>query len=144
MSVLSLNITQLQKFLSQFIVNLLHTPAWSFKPQQSTFLSASLQLLSPQTEPNFPLEMKMSVVSKKLWCVHKELILLLTPLILLPLIFTLPEKVSDISSHVHFPCKGWKIGVYSQICTRNVTIVEKCIKNSTFFFLVVSARVSQE
>uniref|UniRef100_A0A8D3DUF9 Solute carrier family 13 member 3 n=1 Tax=Scophthalmus maximus TaxID=52904 RepID=A0A8D3DUF9_SCOMX len=37
-------------------------------------------------------EMKISVVSKKLWCVHKQLILLLTPLVFLPLLFTLPEK----------------------------------------------------
>uniref|UniRef100_A0A3Q3JSB6 Solute carrier family 13 member 3 n=1 Tax=Monopterus albus TaxID=43700 RepID=A0A3Q3JSB6_MONAL len=37
-------------------------------------------------------EMKLSAVSKKLWCVHKQLILLLTPLLLLPLLFTLPEK----------------------------------------------------
>uniref|UniRef100_A0A3Q0S0L1 Solute carrier family 13 member 3 n=1 Tax=Amphilophus citrinellus TaxID=61819 RepID=A0A3Q0S0L1_AMPCI len=35
--------------------------------------------------------MKISV-SKKLWCVHKQLILLLTPLVFLPLLFTLPEK----------------------------------------------------
>uniref|UniRef100_A0A7N6C0Y2 Solute carrier family 13 member 3 n=1 Tax=Anabas testudineus TaxID=64144 RepID=A0A7N6C0Y2_ANATE len=32
------------------------------------------------------------VVSKKLWCVHKQLVLLLTPLVFLPLLFTLPEK----------------------------------------------------
>uniref|UniRef100_A0A3B4T7Z4 Solute carrier family 13 member 3 n=1 Tax=Seriola dumerili TaxID=41447 RepID=A0A3B4T7Z4_SERDU len=37
-------------------------------------------------------EMKMSVVSKKLWSVHKQLVLLLTPLLFLPLLFTLPEK----------------------------------------------------
>ncbi|XP_033992006.1 solute carrier family 13 member 3 [Trematomus bernacchii] len=36
--------------------------------------------------------MNLSAVSKKLWCVHKLLILLLTPLLLLPLVFTLPEK----------------------------------------------------
>ncbi|XP_034733353.1 solute carrier family 13 member 3 isoform X2 [Etheostoma cragini] len=36
--------------------------------------------------------MKMSVVSNKLWCIHKQLILLLTPLVFLPLLFTLPEK----------------------------------------------------
>ncbi|XP_034393149.1 solute carrier family 13 member 3 isoform X2 [Cyclopterus lumpus] len=36
--------------------------------------------------------MKLSVVSKKLWCIHKQLILLLVPLLLLPLLFTLPEK----------------------------------------------------
>uniref|UniRef100_A0A3Q1JU30 Uncharacterized protein n=1 Tax=Anabas testudineus TaxID=64144 RepID=A0A3Q1JU30_ANATE len=36
--------------------------------------------------------MKISVVSKKLWCVHKQLVLLLTPLVFLPLLFTLPEK----------------------------------------------------
>uniref|UniRef100_A0A3P8U4T8 Solute carrier family 13 member 3 n=1 Tax=Amphiprion percula TaxID=161767 RepID=A0A3P8U4T8_AMPPE len=36
--------------------------------------------------------MKLSVVSKKLWCVHKQLILLLTPLVFLPLLFSLPEK----------------------------------------------------
>uniref|UniRef100_A0A669BS69 Solute carrier family 13 member 3 n=1 Tax=Oreochromis niloticus TaxID=8128 RepID=A0A669BS69_ORENI len=37
--------------------------------------------------------MKISVLSKKLWCVHKQLILVLTPLVFLPLLFTLPEKV---------------------------------------------------
>ncbi|KAM9342415.1 Na(+)/dicarboxylate cotransporter 3 [Pholidichthys leucotaenia] len=36
--------------------------------------------------------MELSVVFKKLWCVHKQLILLLTPLVFLPLLFTLPEK----------------------------------------------------
>ncbi|CAI5648335.1 unnamed protein product [Oreochromis niloticus] len=36
--------------------------------------------------------MKISVLSKKLWCVHKQLILVLTPLVFLPLLFTLPEK----------------------------------------------------
>ncbi|KAM3617829.1 uncharacterized protein V6R79_011686 [Siganus canaliculatus] len=36
--------------------------------------------------------MKVSAISKKLWCVHKQLILLLTPLVLLPFLFTLPEK----------------------------------------------------
>ncbi|XP_028308646.1 Na(+)/dicarboxylate cotransporter 3 isoform X1 [Gouania willdenowi] len=36
--------------------------------------------------------MNCSSVIKKLWCVHKQLILLLTPLIFLPLLFTLPEK----------------------------------------------------
>ncbi|XP_029362468.1 Na(+)/dicarboxylate cotransporter 3 [Echeneis naucrates] len=36
--------------------------------------------------------MKISVVSKKLWSVHKQLVLLLTPLLFLPLLFTLPEK----------------------------------------------------
>ncbi|KAL6119383.1 slc13a3 [Pungitius sinensis] len=36
--------------------------------------------------------MKISVVSNKLWCIHKQLILLLVPLLLLPLLFTLPEK----------------------------------------------------
>uniref|UniRef100_A0A3B3TUN2 Solute carrier family 13 member 3 n=2 Tax=Poecilia TaxID=8080 RepID=A0A3B3TUN2_9TELE len=36
--------------------------------------------------------MKISVVSKKLWCVHKQLLLFLTPLVFLPLLFTLPEK----------------------------------------------------
>ncbi|XP_042347006.1 solute carrier family 13 member 3 [Plectropomus leopardus] len=36
--------------------------------------------------------MKISVVFKKLWCVHKQLILLLTPLLFLPLLFTVPEK----------------------------------------------------
>uniref|UniRef100_A0A3Q3W6M9 Uncharacterized protein n=1 Tax=Mola mola TaxID=94237 RepID=A0A3Q3W6M9_MOLML len=36
--------------------------------------------------------MKISVAAKKLWCVRKQLILLLTPLLLLPLFFTLPEK----------------------------------------------------
>uniref|UniRef100_A0A4W6EAZ9 Solute carrier family 13 member 3 n=1 Tax=Lates calcarifer TaxID=8187 RepID=A0A4W6EAZ9_LATCA len=38
------------------------------------------------------MEMKISVVSKKLWCVHKQLVVLLTPLVFLPLLFTLPEK----------------------------------------------------
>uniref|UniRef100_A0A3P8X3C3 Solute carrier family 13 member 3 n=1 Tax=Cynoglossus semilaevis TaxID=244447 RepID=A0A3P8X3C3_CYNSE len=37
--------------------------------------------------------MKVSVVLKKLWSVHKQLVLLLTPLIFLPLLFTLPEEV---------------------------------------------------
>uniref|UniRef100_H2MJS6 Solute carrier family 13 member 3 n=1 Tax=Oryzias latipes TaxID=8090 RepID=H2MJS6_ORYLA len=37
-------------------------------------------------------EMKLSAVSKKLWCVHKQLLLLLAPLVFLPLLFTLPEK----------------------------------------------------
>ncbi|MEQ2256293.1 hypothetical protein ILYODFUR_022844, partial [Ilyodon furcidens] len=36
--------------------------------------------------------MKISVLSKKLWCVHKQLLLLLTPLLFLPLLLTLPEK----------------------------------------------------
>ncbi|KAM4609611.1 Na(+)/dicarboxylate cotransporter 3 isoform 1-T1 [Polymixia lowei] len=36
--------------------------------------------------------MEISVFSKKLWCVRKQLILLLTPLIFLPLLFALPEK----------------------------------------------------
>uniref|UniRef100_A0A8C7ZW84 Solute carrier family 13 member 3 n=1 Tax=Oryzias sinensis TaxID=183150 RepID=A0A8C7ZW84_9TELE len=36
--------------------------------------------------------MKLSAVSKKLWCVHKQLLLLLAPLVFLPLLFTLPEK----------------------------------------------------
>lgn len=36
--------------------------------------------------------MDISVIAKKLWCVRKQLLLLLTPLILLPLIFGLPEK----------------------------------------------------
>ncbi|PWA31613.1 hypothetical protein CCH79_00006522 [Gambusia affinis] len=36
--------------------------------------------------------MKISVVSKKLWCVHKQLLLCLAPLVFLPLLFTLPEK----------------------------------------------------
>uniref|UniRef100_UPI003AB0F52B Na(+)/dicarboxylate cotransporter 3 n=1 Tax=Centroberyx gerrardi TaxID=166262 RepID=UPI003AB0F52B len=36
--------------------------------------------------------MEISVLSKKLWCVRKQLILLLTPLIFLPLLFALPEK----------------------------------------------------
>ncbi|KAM3872098.1 Na(+)/dicarboxylate cotransporter 3 [Diretmus argenteus] len=36
--------------------------------------------------------MEISVLSKKLWCVRKQLILLLTPLVFLPLIFSLPEK----------------------------------------------------
>ncbi|XP_061628955.1 solute carrier family 13 member 3 isoform X1 [Phyllopteryx taeniolatus] len=37
-------------------------------------------------------EMKLSVVSKKLWCVHKVLVLLITPLLFSPLLVTLPEK----------------------------------------------------
>uniref|UniRef100_A0A672YGV3 Solute carrier family 13 member 3 n=1 Tax=Sphaeramia orbicularis TaxID=375764 RepID=A0A672YGV3_9TELE len=36
--------------------------------------------------------MEISVLAKKLWCVHKQLILLITPLVFLPLIFALPEK----------------------------------------------------
>ncbi|XP_036961599.1 solute carrier family 13 member 3 isoform X1 [Acanthopagrus latus] len=36
--------------------------------------------------------MKISVVSKKLLSVYKQLVLLLVPLLLLPLLFTLPEK----------------------------------------------------
>ncbi|KAE8292891.1 Solute carrier family 13 member 3 Na(+)/dicarboxylate cotransporter 3 [Larimichthys crocea] len=36
--------------------------------------------------------MKISVVSKKLWSVHKQLVLLITPLVFLPLLFALPEK----------------------------------------------------
>ncbi|XP_071401908.1 Na(+)/dicarboxylate cotransporter 3 [Centroberyx affinis] len=36
--------------------------------------------------------MEISVLSKKLWCVRKQLILLLTPLIFLPLLFAIPEK----------------------------------------------------
>ncbi|XP_075898210.1 Na(+)/dicarboxylate cotransporter 3 [Nelusetta ayraudi] len=36
--------------------------------------------------------MTLSAVIKKLWCVRKQLILILTPLVLLPLHFTLPEK----------------------------------------------------
>uniref|UniRef100_A0A7N8XUR5 Solute carrier family 13 member 3 n=1 Tax=Mastacembelus armatus TaxID=205130 RepID=A0A7N8XUR5_9TELE len=36
--------------------------------------------------------MEISVVYKKLWCVHKQLVVLLTPLVFLPLLFTLPEK----------------------------------------------------
>lgn len=43
--------------------------------------------------------MKISVVTKKLWCVRRQLIVLLTPLLLLPLIFTLPEKVSQLRAH---------------------------------------------
>nr|XP_057908241.1 solute carrier family 13 member 3 [Doryrhamphus excisus] len=38
------------------------------------------------------LEMKVSVVSKKLWCVHKPLVLLITPLLFSPLLVTMPEK----------------------------------------------------
>uniref|UniRef100_A0A672YI00 Solute carrier family 13 member 3-like n=1 Tax=Sphaeramia orbicularis TaxID=375764 RepID=A0A672YI00_9TELE len=38
------------------------------------------------------MEMEISVLAKKLWCVHKQLILLITPLVFLPLIFALPEK----------------------------------------------------
>uniref|UniRef100_A0A8C9ZHI0 Solute carrier family 13 member 3 n=1 Tax=Sander lucioperca TaxID=283035 RepID=A0A8C9ZHI0_SANLU len=33
-----------------------------------------------------------SFYTRKLWCIHKELIILLTPLVFLPLLFTLPEK----------------------------------------------------
>ncbi|XP_061703182.1 solute carrier family 13 member 3 [Syngnathoides biaculeatus] len=36
--------------------------------------------------------MKLSVVTKKLWCVHKVLVLLITPLLFSPLLATLPEK----------------------------------------------------
>lgn len=36
--------------------------------------------------------MEVSALAKKLWCVHKQLILVLTPLLFLPLLFTLPEK----------------------------------------------------
>ncbi|XP_061840002.1 Na(+)/dicarboxylate cotransporter 3 [Nerophis lumbriciformis] len=36
--------------------------------------------------------MKVSVLSKKLWCVHKPLVLLITPLLFSPLLVTLPEK----------------------------------------------------
>ncbi|XP_068160243.1 Na(+)/dicarboxylate cotransporter 3 isoform X1 [Antennarius striatus] len=36
--------------------------------------------------------MKITVLSKKLWCVHKLLVLFITPLVSLPLLFTLPEK----------------------------------------------------
>jgi len=53
-------------------------------------------VLLPYTEQNFTQGMKISVVSKKLWCVHKQLLLLLAPLVFLPLLFTLPEKVSDL------------------------------------------------
>ncbi|KAM9830943.1 Na(+)/dicarboxylate cotransporter 3 isoform 1-T1 [Syngnathus typhle] len=34
----------------------------------------------------------MSVVAKKLWCVHKALVLFITPLLFSPLLVTLPEK----------------------------------------------------
>ncbi|XP_034028940.1 solute carrier family 13 member 3 [Thalassophryne amazonica] len=36
--------------------------------------------------------MKLSVFSKKLWCIHKPLIVLITPLLFLPLPFALPDK----------------------------------------------------
>ncbi|XP_019720767.1 Na(+)/dicarboxylate cotransporter 3 [Hippocampus comes] len=36
--------------------------------------------------------MKLAVMSKKLWCVHKVLVLLITPLLFSPLLVTLPEK----------------------------------------------------
>uniref|UniRef100_UPI0037E8DE69 Na(+)/dicarboxylate cotransporter 3 n=1 Tax=Semicossyphus pulcher TaxID=241346 RepID=UPI0037E8DE69 len=36
--------------------------------------------------------MKISAVPKKLWCVHKQLVVLLAPLLFLPLLFTLPAK----------------------------------------------------
>lgn len=53
---------------------------------------------SPPVASDRPLsrEMKISVVSNKLWCVHKQLLLLLVPLLLLPLLFTLPEKVRHL------------------------------------------------
>lgn len=37
--------------------------------------------------------MRVSVAAKKLWCIRKQLIVLLVPLLFLPLLFTLPEKV---------------------------------------------------
>uniref|UniRef100_A0A8C5BUH2 Solute carrier family 13 member 3 n=1 Tax=Gadus morhua TaxID=8049 RepID=A0A8C5BUH2_GADMO len=37
-------------------------------------------------------EMEISVLFRKLWCVRKQLIVFLTPLVLLPLLFGLPEK----------------------------------------------------
>ncbi|XP_077441538.1 Na(+)/dicarboxylate cotransporter 3 isoform X1 [Vanacampus margaritifer] len=36
--------------------------------------------------------MKMSVVTNKLWCIHKVLVLLITPLLFSPLLVILPEK----------------------------------------------------
>lgn len=36
--------------------------------------------------------MEVSALAKKLWCVHKQLILVIAPLLFLPLNFTLPEK----------------------------------------------------
>ncbi|XP_054902416.1 solute carrier family 13 member 3 [Poeciliopsis prolifica] len=36
--------------------------------------------------------MEIAVVFKKLWCVHKQLLVCLAPLLFLPLVFTLPEK----------------------------------------------------
>lgn len=36
--------------------------------------------------------MEVSALAKKLWCVRKQLILVLTPLLFLPLLLTLPEK----------------------------------------------------
>uniref|UniRef100_A0A674NW78 Solute carrier family 13 member 3 n=1 Tax=Takifugu rubripes TaxID=31033 RepID=A0A674NW78_TAKRU len=37
-------------------------------------------------------EMRLSVAARKLWCIRKQLIVLLVPLLFLPLLFTLPEK----------------------------------------------------
>ncbi len=66
----------------------------------SSLLSVSLELPLPKTQQNFSLKMKMSVLYKKLWSVHKQLILVLTPLVFLPLLFTLPEKVSDVRLNI--------------------------------------------
>lgn len=39
-------------------------------------------------------DMRISVAARKLWCIRRQLIILLVPLLFLPLLFTLPEKVS--------------------------------------------------
>lgn len=72
-----------------FLVNLLR----SFISQPPVVGGATLPLSARPPVPNPCVEMKVSVVLKKLWSVHKQLVLLLTPLIFLPLLFTLPEKV---------------------------------------------------
>uniref|UniRef100_A0A8C6PQP5 Solute carrier family 13 member 3 n=1 Tax=Nothobranchius furzeri TaxID=105023 RepID=A0A8C6PQP5_NOTFU len=58
--------------------------AGSSQPDSTSF--------SPKTEQKTTQGMKISVLSKKLWCVHKQLLVLLTPLVFLPFLFTLPEK----------------------------------------------------
>lgn len=42
------------------------------------------------------------MAAKKLWCIRKQLIVLLVPLLLLPLLFTLPEKVRVLMRWLHF------------------------------------------
>lgn len=43
--------------------------------------------------------------AKKLWCIRKQLVLLITPGLLLPLLFLLPEKVGRrilmLNHHTH-------------------------------------------